>query len=127
MMQPNLNVVRGQNNSKHAPSVSLCLVWCCLLAPLPPQVASKSHMSDATRAFVERLQSPNFESMGSSLKLVLVAEGRAALYPRMAPTNEWDTAAAHAIVMEAGGRVLQAGRCDDKGEALEDWEVRGVL
>lgn len=81
-------------------------------------------MSDATRTFVDRLASPNFHSMGSSLKLVLVAEGRAALYPRMAPTNEWDTAAAHAIVMEAGGRVLQAGRCDNKGQALEDWEVR---
>lgn len=96
-------------------------------APTPlSQVASRSHMSQATRTFVDRLKSPTFESLGSSLKLVLVAEGRAALYPRMAPTNEWDTAAAHAIVLEAGGRVLQAGRCDGRGQALEDWEVWGV-
>lgn len=47
----------------------------------------------------------------------------AAVYPRLAPTCEWDTAAAHAIVLEAGGEVLQAGRCDSKGASLEDWQV----
>ena len=44
------------------------------------------------------------------------------MYPRLAPTCEWDTAAAHAIVMEAGGVVLQAGACDSTGAALEDWK-----
>lgn len=52
-----------------------------------------------------------------------VAEGEAHVYPRLAPTCEWDTAAAHAIVEEAGGVVLQAGRCDGKGTLLEDWKV----
>jgi 3'-phosphoadenosine 5'-phosphosulfate (PAPS) 3'-phosphatase len=51
----------------------------------------------------------------------MVAEGDAHVYPRMAPTCEWDTAAAHVIVTEAGGTVVQAGRCDNKGNALEDW------
>lgn len=46
------------------------------------------------------------------------------VYPRLAPTCEWDTAAAHIIVDEAGGSVLQAGLCDSKGKLLEDWKVR---
>jgi 3'(2'), 5'-bisphosphate nucleotidase len=45
-------------------------------------------------------------SMGSSLKLCLVAEGKADFYPRLAPTSEWDTAAAHAVVIAAGGDVF---------------------
>lgn len=48
------------------------------------------------------------------------------IYPRLAPTCEWDTAAAHAIVEEAGGVVLQAGLCDSKGKLLEDWKVRSA-
>jgi hypothetical protein len=52
-----------------------------------------------------------------------VVEGVAHVYPRLAPTCEWDTAAAHAIVEEAGGCVLQAGLCDSKGKLLEDWKV----
>ena len=52
-----------------------------------------------------------------------VAEGLAHVYPRLAPTCEWDTAAAHIVVEEAGGTVLQAGLCDNKGNALEDWEA----
>jgi 3'(2'), 5'-bisphosphate nucleotidase len=44
--------------------------------------------------------------MGSSLKLCLVAEGRADIYPRLAPTSEWDTAAADAVVRAAGGTVV---------------------
>ena len=47
------------------------------------------------------------------------------MYPRLAPTCEWDTAAAQAIVEEAGGTVIQAGRCDSKGKLLEDWQARG--
>jgi 3'(2'), 5'-bisphosphate nucleotidase len=44
------------------------------------------------------------------------------VYPRLAPTCEWDTAAAHIIVEEAGGSVVQAGACDNKGTPLEDWQ-----
>ena len=45
--------------------------------------------------------------MGSSLKFCLVAEGKADLYPRLGPTSEWDTAAAHAVVEAAGGSVIR--------------------
>ncbi|WP_394952320.1 3'(2'),5'-bisphosphate nucleotidase CysQ [uncultured Helicobacter sp.] len=68
-------------------------------------VASKSHMSEETRAFIDSIntnKSKNLISMGSSLKLCLVASGQADIYPRLAPTMEWDTAAADAIVREAG-------------------------
>lgn len=86
-------------------------------------VASASHLSAETRKFVEGLKDPSFTQLGSSLKLVMVAEGKAHVYPRLAPTCEWDTAAAHAVVLEAGGTVKQAGLCDNKGKALEDWQV----
>ena len=68
---------------------------------------------------------PSFKQLGSSLKLLLVAEGAAHVYPRMAPTCEWDTAAAHAIVVEAGGEVVAAGACDGKGVLLpgQDWRL----
>lgn len=70
-------------------------------------VASRSHMSDETQEFVDELKQAEIVSKGSSLKLLMVAEGEADLYPRYAPTMEWDTAAAHAIVIEAGGKVFQ--------------------
>lgn len=68
-------------------------------------VASKSHMSKETSDFIENLKvdkPKEFVSMGSSLKLCLVASGEADIYPRLAPTMEWDTAAADAIVRESG-------------------------
>ena len=68
-------------------------------------VASRSHMSEETEAFVSELDSPEVVSKGRSLKFLLVASGEADVYPRFGPTMEWDTAAAHAIVSEAGGRV----------------------
>lgn len=55
------------------------------------------------------------EEIGSSIKLLMVAEGAAHCYPRLAPTMEWDTAAADIIVREAGGVVLQAGSCNGSG------------
>lgn len=85
-------------------------------------VASASHLSKETQEFVQLFKEPAFKQMGSSLKLLMVAEGVADIYPRLAPTCEWDTAAADIIVREAGGVVLQAGLCDDKGNALEDWK-----
>jgi 3'(2'), 5'-bisphosphate nucleotidase len=45
-------------------------------------------------------------SMGSSLKFCLLAEGKADFYPRLGPTSEWDTAAAHAVVNAAGGQII---------------------
>ena len=90
-------------------------------------VGSASHNTAETDAFVADYASPNFTALGSSLKLLLVAEGKAHVYPRMAPTCEWDTAAAHAIVLEAGGVVLQAGECDGKGKLLPGVEWRSAL
>lgn len=73
-------------------------------------VASRSHGSEAVEKCVNRLEkhfgSTERKSMGSSLKLCLVAEGEADIYPRLAPTSEWDTAAAQAVVEAAGGIVL---------------------
>jgi 3'(2'), 5'-bisphosphate nucleotidase len=65
-------------------------------------VASKSHMNDETREFIEKLGNFELVSKGSSLKLCMVADGSADIYPRIAPTMEWDTAAADAIVREVG-------------------------
>ena len=74
-------------------------------------VASRSHGSDKlgeVEALIEKQLGPvQRTSMGSSLKLCLVAEGVADFYPRLAPTSEWDTAAADAIVRAAGGSVVQ--------------------
>lgn len=68
-------------------------------------VASRSHMSSETEEYVSKLSQPQIVSKGSSLKFLLVASGEADVYPRFGPTMEWDTAAAHVIVTEAGGRV----------------------
>jgi len=69
-------------------------------------VASKSHLTNETQEFIDELAKETQEielySKGSSLKLVMVAEGIADIYPRLAPTMEWDTAAADAIVIESG-------------------------
>ena len=67
-------------------------------------VASKSHLSQETQEFINNLQTKEIEqvSKGSSLKLCMVATGEADIYPRLAPTMEWDTAAADVIVREAG-------------------------
>ena len=77
-------------------------------------VASRSHSDARTTALLERLGAYECISMGSSLKLCLVAEGAAHFYPRLGPTMEWDTAAAHAVVSEAGGTV-----CDLNGHDLQ--------
>jgi 3'(2'), 5'-bisphosphate nucleotidase len=72
-------------------------------------VGSRSHASEETELFVAELQKKHgkidFVSMGSSLKLCLVAEGVANIYPRLAPTMEWDTAAGHAVCSAAGKKV----------------------
>lgn len=67
--------------------------------------ASRSHSGDALQKFIEAVGDVETIGMGSSLKLCLVAEGAADVYPRLGPTSEWDTAAAHAIVNCAGGKV----------------------
>ena len=70
-------------------------------------VASKSHLSEETKQFIKKVEIKvgkiEFSSIGSSLKMCLVAAGKAHLYPRLGPTMEWDTAAGQAVVEAAGG------------------------
>lgn len=79
----------------------------------PVAVASKSHNTPETEAWLMDAGVVERVSVGSSLKFVLVASGEADVYPRPAPTMEWDTAAGDAVLRAAGGRVL-----DLDGEAL---------
>ncbi|MFZ5564217.1 MAG: 3'(2'),5'-bisphosphate nucleotidase CysQ [Thermodesulfobacteriota bacterium] len=81
-------------------------------------VGSRSHLTPEVEAFVENLKKTHgdvsFVAAGSSLKLCLVAEGRAMLYPRLGPTMEWDIAAGHAIAENAGARVY----CHETGAPM---------
>lgn len=72
-------------------------------------VCSRSHIDDRTKSFIDLLNNPQLISKGSSLKFMAIAEGKADLYPRMAPTMEWDTCAAQIILQEAGGQVIIEG------------------
>ena len=69
-------------------------------------IASKSHYNQATDDYLaEAIGLCDHVSVGSSLKFCVVAEGKADIYPRLSPTSEWDTAAGHAVLLAAGGRV----------------------
>jgi 3'(2'), 5'-bisphosphate nucleotidase len=70
-------------------------------------VGSRSHRGSSLDIFLERLGETDMLPMGSSLKFCVIAEGRADVYPRLGPTSEWDTAAAQAVVEQAGGKVLE--------------------
>lgn len=70
-------------------------------------VASRSHSNEETENFLAQYHVAGRRSAGSSLKFCLLAEGDADLYPRLAPTMEWDTAAGHAVLAAAGGSVTQ--------------------
>jgi len=72
-------------------------------------VGSRSHLNDDTKTFISEIEARNqveIVSKGSSLKFCLVAEGEANIYPRFAPTMEWDTAAGQAICQAAGVKVI---------------------
>lgn len=94
-------------------------------------VGSKSHMNEDTQAFINTLEEKHGEiemiSRGSSIKLCMVAEGQAAIYPRYAPTMEWDTGAGHAIAKFAGAKVLQANTDNEmvynKEDLLNPWFI----
>ncbi|MEZ5543266.1 MAG: 3'(2'),5'-bisphosphate nucleotidase CysQ [Pseudomonadota bacterium] len=72
-------------------------------------VGSRSHRGKSLNDFLAKLGAHELVGMGSSLKLCLVAEGIADIYPRLGPTSEWDTAAAQCIVEQAGGHVTDTG------------------
>jgi 3'(2'), 5'-bisphosphate nucleotidase len=88
-------------------------------------VASRSHLSKETQAYIDQYPGVEVISMGSSLKFMLLAEGKAQVYPRFAPTMEWDTAAAHAILQVLDYHVLQYPNkvelSYNKENLLNDW------
>jgi 3'(2'), 5'-bisphosphate nucleotidase len=90
-------------------------------------VGSRSHRGSSLDAFLARLGEADMVPMGSSLKFCIVAEGRADVYPRLGPTSEWDTAAAQAVVEQAGGKVLELDgkpmSYNRKAEILNPWFV----
>ena len=94
-------------------------------------VASRSHLTPETEAYIEKMkqehQTVETVSKGSSLKLCLIAEGKADVYPRFAPTMEWDTAAGHAIIRAMGKEVYQAGTQEplqyNKEDLLNPWFI----
>jgi 3'(2'), 5'-bisphosphate nucleotidase len=77
-------------------------------------VCSRSHLNQETQDFIDKLSNPTKVSIGSSLKFLILAEGGAHVYPRIAPTMEWDTAAAQMILEAAGGKVIS----NETGEPL---------
>jgi 3'(2'), 5'-bisphosphate nucleotidase len=74
---------------------------------------SRSHGDQRTEAFIDARPGGQRKSLGSAVKFCRVAEGEVDIYPRLAPTCEWDVAAGHALVTAAGGRIT-----DSKGAAL---------
>lgn len=95
-------------------------------------VASKSHLSPETSDYLDQLNTElTMVSVGSSLKFLLLAEGKADLYPRLGPTSEWDTAAAHAVLEGAGGSIKQLDGSPleyGKDNVLNPWFIaRGIV
>ena len=94
-------------------------------------VGSRSHMNSETEEFIANLKAKHgkveFISKGSSLKICMVAEGLANIYPRFAPTMEWDTAAGHAIALGAGCTVTQSDEKTpiiyNKSDLLNPWFI----
>jgi 3'(2'), 5'-bisphosphate nucleotidase len=87
---------------------SKTVIQCAKPAETTRVVASKSHLNPETEAFIATIKTPvELIQAGSSLKFLRIAEGAADLYPRLAPTCEWDTAAAQAVLEGAGGSVTQ--------------------
>lgn len=97
------------------------------VGPIIRVIASRSHMNTETSDFIASLDRPvELVQAGSSLKFLKIAEGEADLYPRLGPTCEWDTAAAHAVLEGAGGTVAQldgTAMCYGKDSVLNPYFV----
>ena len=95
------------------------------------RLASRSHISDETQAFIDTSKEKELIPIGSSLKICLVAEGEADIYPRLGPTMEWDTGAAHAVVCESGCTLNRYNNSSsdsnkylyNKNNLLNDWFI----
>jgi len=94
-------------------------------------MGSRSHGNQELEDYVNQkkneYENVEFIPAGSSLKFTLIAEGKADIYPRLGPTMEWDTAAAHAIVLESGKQVLKYGKNEpleyNKENLLNPWFI----
>jgi 3'(2'), 5'-bisphosphate nucleotidase len=85
---------------------------------------SRSHGDSRTEAFIEGRPGAIRQILGSAVKFGRVAEGGADIYPRLAPTSEWDVAAGHAVVTAAGGRITDAQGAELRfGEGREGFIV----
>ena len=83
-------------------------------------LGSRSHMNQDTRDYLGQFDNPVLLARGSSLKMMMIAEGKADLYPRMGPTMEWDTAASQIILEEAGGSMKKIDELTDLVYNKED-------
>ena len=101
--------------------------------PFPPPghpwiaAVSRSHGDAATEAFIDRRPGAIRERLGSAIKLAKVAEGTVDIYPRLAPTSEWDIAAGHAVVTAAGGKITDAAGGDLRFGAGKDFIVPAFI
>jgi 3'(2'), 5'-bisphosphate nucleotidase len=97
--------------------------------PRPVIMISRSHLDPGTKAYLAERVQASAVSCGSSIKFCRIAEGNADLYPRLAPTHDWDVAAGHAIVLAAGGDVRRADGSPlvygTSGALIPDFIVRG--
>ncbi len=91
-------------------------------------VVSHSHLDSATSAWLRQRAIEDTLKVGSSIKFCRVAEGKADIYPRLAPVSEWDIAAGHAILMAAGGSVRAPdGSPLHYGKRADDYEVKNFI
>ena len=117
----------GNTSCDVGDSISVDSIEDRIVQRLPIRIlTSRHHMQSSVRVLCNKVQSQfgliETSAMGSSLKLCLVASGKADLYPRLGPTSEWDTAAAQAIVEAAGGLVL-----DDDFRSLRYNQKESIL
>ncbi len=98
----------GHGAFKHEREQAACRIRTRFSTPdaIPTICGSRSHAGHSLQALLAQIGDHELISVGSSIKTCLVAEGKADLYPRFGPTSEWDTAAAHCIVQEAGGSLV---------------------
>jgi 3'(2'), 5'-bisphosphate nucleotidase len=85
-------------------------------------VASVSHLNTETQTYIDQFNEPSIVNAGSSIKLLWIAENKADVYPRIAPTSEWDTCAAHAVVKYAGGHVVKYSGMNDVNDSESELE-----
>jgi 3'(2'), 5'-bisphosphate nucleotidase len=116
--------IKGQGAwREHAGVVTVLDISQWPLSPVPVVVGSRSHISPDVQAYLAQIGEHQMQSVGSSLKFCLVAEGKADVYPRLGLTSEWDTAAAQAVLEAAGGLVLRY----PEGDALNYNSKENIL